>query len=95
MDKLKEFKEKNFKELDAFMPIVKKVHGPNHKEIFDVADVYEDIKAKIDSDDDNLDKEFTDLKKITDNYKIPGDVCETYEHIYKQLEKLNKTYDNR
>lgn len=95
MDKLKEFKEKNFEELDRFLPVVEKVHGPHHNEIFDVAKVYGKLKAKIDAGDQNLDYEFKELRALTDNYKVPNDVCETYEKIYNVLEELNRIYESK
>ncbi len=93
MDKLNEFKKNSFKQLDQFMPVAEKVHGPRHKEIFDVAKIYGRIKAKLSSGDYKLDKEFAELKKTTNNYRAPDDVCETYEYIYNKLEELNKIYD--
>lgn len=87
--------EKNFKELDIVMPIVKRVHGPHHGEIFEVSDIYETIKEKISRGDDNLDDELKKLREITGNYKVPGDVCETYEKIYKVLEEFDRSYENR
>ncbi|MDO5047755.1 MAG: iron-sulfur cluster repair di-iron protein, ric [Anaerococcus sp.] len=95
MEKIYKFRDENFDLLDQFMPIVKRVHGQNHPEFFEVADIYDDIKAKIDKKDLNLDKEFKQLKETTDDYKIPQDVCETYEKIYKDLESLNKLYQEK
>lgn len=40
----------------------------------------------------DLDNEFKQLQEITDNYTIPGDVCESYEAIYKMLAELDKAY---
>ncbi len=95
MDKLNEFKEKNFPELDMFMPIVKRVHGPHHEEIFDVAKIYERMKTKLNAGDQYLDQEFAELKQVTDNYKVPDDVCETYEKIYNVLKELNEIYEEK
>lgn len=92
MDKILEFSKANFEELDQVMPIVERVHGPHHPEFFEVAQAYESIKEKLRKDDKNLDPEFEKLRKATDSYKVPGDVCETYEKIYKVLEELDKIY---
>ncbi len=90
MNNIKEFEERYFDEMDKLMPIVKRVHGPHHPEFYDVYDIYEDIEEKIKAGDDNLEDDFLKLREITDSYKIPDDVCETYEVMYKKLEELDK-----
>ncbi len=32
------------------------------------------------------------LRQITDNYTIPGDVCETYAGVYNMLSEVDKAY---
>lgn len=92
MNKIKEFDEKYFAEMDKLMPIVKRVHGPHHPEFYQVADIYEDIKEKVKAgaSEDGLENDFLKLREITDSYKVPEDVCETYEGIYKKLYELDK-----
>ncbi|MDO5025955.1 MAG: hypothetical protein Q4E03_05515 [Trueperella sp.] len=95
MENLNSFAEKNFAELDRVMPIVQKVHGPHHGEIFDVAKIYDAIKGKISAGDGDLDPEFTQLKTVTDDYTVPGDVCETFEKVYHTLAELNQIYESK
>jgi iron-sulfur cluster repair protein YtfE (RIC family) len=90
MKDIKFFEEKYFEELDMVMPIVERVHGPHHKEIYEVSKVYKDIKNKLCKNDDSLEEDFLKLREITDGYKVPDDVCETYAKVYKMLENLEK-----
>ncbi len=90
---MNKYREIDFEHLDQFMPVVERVHGPHHKEFYEVAKVYDAIRAKIQDGNEDLDSEFGELKKLTKNYKVPGDVCETYEFIYRELEKLNQAYE--
>ena len=89
-----EKKEVYFPKLDMLLPIVERVHGASHEEIYEVSNLYKDIRGKLNLDIEDLDNEFDSLKKLTNNYEIPENVCETYEGIYKMLEDLNKSYDN-
>ncbi|MDO5028475.1 MAG: iron-sulfur cluster repair di-iron protein, ric [Bacillota bacterium] len=95
MEKFYDFYEENIDQLNSFIPIVERVHGPHHQEFYEVARLFERVKAKVRAKDSNMDDEFLRLEKVTDSYKIPDDVCETYEHVYKVLEKLNSLYDNK
>ena len=36
---------------------------------------------------------FVKLREITDNYTVPGDVCESYEAVYNMLAELDKAYE--
>ncbi|MDO5018615.1 MAG: iron-sulfur cluster repair di-iron protein, ric [Lagierella massiliensis] len=94
MNKQYGFNKDTFKELDMLVPIVERVHGAHHPEFFEVSKVYKDIKEKMDTEK-SLDTEFEKLRNITENYKVPGDVCETYEKIYKVLEELNNLYESK
>jgi iron-sulfur cluster repair protein YtfE (RIC family) len=85
-------KEEYFKTLDFYMPVVERVHGPHHAEIYDVAKVYEVMKDRLDRGDGSLDEDFAKLRQLTDDYQVPDDVCETYEAIYKMLEELDQAY---
>ena len=40
----------------------------------------------------DLREEFTRIREISNNYEVPGDVCETYEAVYHMLAKLDKAY---
>lgn len=88
------YKEKNkdlFEKLDFYLPTVKKVHGKNHEEIFEVDKIYNSIKENLDnSNHEKLEDDFINLRKITNDYTIPQDTCETYEAVYKILNKLDE-----
>ncbi|MDW7668753.1 MAG: iron-sulfur cluster repair di-iron protein, ric [Bacillota bacterium] len=90
-------KERYFKKLEQFIPIVARVHGDNHTEIHEVREVFNIILKKTDESEaekPNLDEEFKKLREITANYKVPGDVCESYEAVYNMLEKVDEAYRN-
>ena len=53
---------------------------------------YQSIKNKLNHNNFNLIDEFNDLRKITHDYEIPSDVCESYEAVYNMLEKLDNSY---
>lgn len=88
-------KEKNFEKLNQFTPVVDRVHGPTHPEFHDVKDIWFEINHKTEaagSEKPELDKEFSELRDITNNYEVPGDVCETYEAVYNMLEEVDTAY---
>lgn len=88
-------KERNFERLEQFTPIVDRVHGDNHPEFHEVKTLWESIYEKSqasDAEKPELDEEFTQLRAITDNYTVPGDVCESYEAVYNMLEEVDKAY---
>lgn len=81
------------KQLSIFVPIVDKVHAKNHPEFSKVRSNYEIINNKLNKNDFNLSDEFYNLRKITNNYKIPSDVCESYEAVYNMLEELDYSFN--
>ncbi|TJX15691.1 iron-sulfur cluster repair di-iron protein, ric [Tissierella creatinini] len=88
-------KERYFKKLELFVPVVAKVHGAHHPEFHDVRKVYDSIVEKTKeagSDKPSLHDEFVKLREITDNYTVPGDVCESYEAVYNMLSELDEAY---
>ena len=93
MTKFKEAVEKNFGILDQYVPIVAKVHGGTHPEFHIVKKLYDEINEKVKmSENPDLDNEFSEIRRITDNYTIPLDVCESYEAVYKMLEEVDLAY---
>lgn len=93
--KFNEAREKNFKRLEQFVPIVARVHGGHHPEFHEVKKVFDEINVKVKdagTDKPQLDNEFKQLREITDNYKVPSDVCESYEAVYKMLEEVDEAY---
>lgn len=90
-----EVKEKNFGRLNQFTPIVDRVHGPTHPEFHEVKDVWDTIYEKTEAagaDTPQLDAEFSKLREVTNNYEVPGDVCESYEAVYNMLEEVDAAY---
>ena len=88
-------KEKNFKVLEKYVPVVARVHGGSHPEFHDLHKVYDEIVKKTKeagAEKPELDEEFAKLREITDDYTVPGDVCESYEAVYNMLEELDKAY---
>ena len=86
---------KQLKTLGQYVPIVDRVHGDNHPEFHEVRKVF-DVLVKKTKDAGNekpdLNEELTQLREITDNYTVPGDVCESYESVYNMLEEVDKAY---
>ncbi len=95
MSKFNEVKEANITRLGQFVPVVDRVHGDSHPEFHDVKRVFDEMDLKIKKagvEIPELDKEFKELREITNNYSIPEDVCESYEAVYNMLEELDKAY---
>jgi len=81
--------------LEKFVPIVARVHGEHHPEFHDVRKIFDVIKEKVKetgAEKPRLSEEFAKLREITDNYTVPGDVCESYEAVYKMLAELDEVY---
>ncbi|MGO1580138.1 MAG: hypothetical protein ACTHWZ_01840 [Peptoniphilaceae bacterium] len=81
--------------LEQYVPVVARVHGGSHPEFHDVKRIFDEVSVKVKkagSEKPNLDNEFKELREITDNYTVPGDVCESYEAVYNMLEEVDKAY---
>jgi len=81
--------------LKQYVPVVAKVHGNTHPEFYEVKAAYEDLVNKLKdplSEKSEISTDFAKLRKITSNYKIPEDVCETYEAVYTMLSELDASY---
>lgn len=90
-----EVKEKYLKILEQYVPIVARVHGGTHPEFHDVHKLFSEINTKIKeakTEKPELDNEFNQLREVTDNFTVPGDVCESYEAVYNMLAELDKAY---
>lgn len=88
-------KARNFERLELYVPIVERVHGGSHPVFHDVRRLFDEIKAKVKaagSEKPELDNEFKELRKITNNYAIPADVCESYEAVYNMLSEMDEAY---
>lgn len=97
MKKFNEVKEKHFDKLKLYVPVVARVHGQAHPEFHKVHELYEKITEKIKkegSETPELKDEFEELRRITDNYKVPSDTCESYEAVYNILSELDEAYNS-
>lgn len=84
-----------FEKLDLYTTAITRAHGKNHPEAFEVRELFEAINGKVKdagASKLDLDTEFAQLRQITDNYTIPGDVCETYAGTYGMLSEVDKAY---
>ncbi|BBH27909.1 hypothetical protein SG0102_28430 [Intestinibaculum porci] len=75
--------------LDLYTKAITKAHGKNHPEVFQVRAIYEKIQDKMTHLQFDLSNEFTQLRSITHNYAIPGDVCNTFKATYEMLEAFD------
>lgn len=86
---------KYFPKLEMFTLAITRAHGKNHPEAFIVHELFNTINTKTKEaglEKPNLDNEFAQLRNITDNYTIPGDVCGTYAAVYNMLSETDQAY---
>ena len=84
--------KQHFKTLDQYVPVVDRVHGGSHPEFHKVRELYTDIvnlSKDAAAQKTGLFDVFDELRKVTDDYTVPDDVCESYEAVYKMLEELD------
>jgi len=97
MKKFNEAVEQNLGRLEQYVPVVARVHGGSHPEFHDVKKIFDEVNVKIKNTGagkPDLDNEFKELRQITDNYTVPGDVCESYEAVYNMLAELDRAYES-
>ena len=85
----------HYQTLKQYVPIVARVHGKNHPEFHDVHKLFDALDKKVleaGSEAPELNEVFAELREITSNYTVPGDVCESYEAVYNMLAELDKAY---
>lgn len=95
MTKFNKVIKRNQEKLELYVPVVERVHGGSHPEFYDVRKLFDGINAKIKAagtEKPELESEFRQLRKVTNNYTVPGDVCETYEAVYNMLAEIDKAY---
>ncbi len=95
MTTYQETANKYFEKLDMFSLAITRAHGKNHPEAFEVRELFETINAKTKqaaAAKPNLDTDFTQLRQITNNYTIPGDVCGTFAAVYNMLAETDAAY---
>src|SRR5690625_4142257 len=85
----------HFEDLDLFTTAITRAHGKSHPEAFEVRKLFEKINSKVQeagTKKSDLNEEFSQLNEVTNNYKVPGDVCETYEAVYQMLSEAEIAY---
>ena len=80
----KNMNETIVKELDKILPVVVRVHGEHHPELYQVAKLYADLKET--KSREILEK----LRQVTDHYTAPEDACPTYQKTYQDLSILDQ-----
>ena len=91
---VKIIKEK-FPLLAQYTPILARVHGENHPELERVRDIFAKMNSQVQDNEESaidLSPEFNELRRITGNYSVPADGCETYQAVYQMLDLADKTY---
>ncbi|MBG0767764.1 iron-sulfur cluster repair di-iron protein, ric [Sphaerochaeta halotolerans] len=81
--------------LKQYIPIVDRVHGSNHPEFHEVRRIFENMNKQMEQADvksTELQEFFSQLRRSTQDYRIPEDVCESYEAVYRMLSELDETY---
>ena len=82
-------------EINPYVAVVDRVHGGSHPEFHDVRRIYNSMVEKTQAvESPDLNGEFQELRKITNNYTVPDDVCETFEGVYQILENADQLYNN-
>ncbi len=85
--------QEHMETLAQYVPVVARVHGAHHPEFHEVRKVYDELAGKLANDNaPALDEEFASLRRITSNYLVPDDVCESYEAVYQMLKELDDAY---
>ncbi len=88
--------KEDFPLIEQYTPVLVRVHGESHPELAQVLEVFVKLNSKVKGDVDlgqiDLAPEFNELRKITGDYAIPVDACETYIATYQMLETAEKAY---
>ncbi len=87
--------EETFETLDLYTTAITRAHGKNHPEAFEVREIFESMNEKVKASGTkkpDLDEAFKQLRKITDHYTVPDDVCETYAGVYHMLLEAEEAY---
>jgi iron-sulfur cluster repair protein YtfE (RIC family) len=91
--KFHEVVKKTFPILEQYVPVVDRVHGEHHPEFHEVRRIFNIIVNKIEeSRSSDLKFELNQLRKITNHFTVPDDVCETYEAVYIMLKEIDDAY---
>lgn len=80
--------------LDLYTSAITKAHGQHHPEVWQVRSIYEEIQKKIHAGRYDLSDEFQQLRRITNNYAIPDDVCGAFRTAYQLLQQFDLISQN-
>lgn len=92
-----EARAEHMERLEQFVPIVERVHGAENPEFYEVRRIFDVLSEKMkvtETEKPLLAEEFTSLRKVTNNYHVPKNVCESYEAVYSMLEEIDQAYHN-
>ncbi len=78
-----------FETLELYIPVVVRVHGQENPEIKEVRMLFEQLKEQI-SQEAEVSQTFEQIRKVTNNYTVPGGVCESYTAVYHMLAEEEK-----
>lgn len=95
MSKIKQFVEENFEMLNLYTTAITRAHGKSHPETFQVRNLFEALQRKLENIENEIPAiavELNELRTVTNNYKIPEDVCETYAKTYQMLSTFDQLY---
>lgn len=94
MNHLEEKLSEHWKKLELYVPIVDRVHGGSHPEFHEVKRVFDKMinPLKAEPAQPELTEAFHELRRITSDYTVPIDVCESYEAVYHMLKDLDEAY---
>lgn len=87
---MKEFFKESDEQLALYTKAITKAHGAEHPEVFKIHELYQEMENKAAKNNWNFEAEFKQIRKLTDNYTIPGDACGAMTTAYKKLAKLDK-----
>ena len=88
-------KAEHMERLEQYVPVVARVHGKNHPEFSEMHQLFNQLNEKIkatETENVDLNKEFKQLRKVTNRYEVPDDVCESTEAVFNMLEDLDQAY---
>lgn len=86
------FMKDHQEKMNLFTKAILRAHGQHHPEVEEVREIYQVLQIKSMREDSDLDSEFNRLRCITHGYRIPEDVCPTFEAVYKFLEEAEEMY---
>ena len=91
--KLNEVTKRVIPILTQYIPVVDRVHGDHHPEFHEVRRLFNSLSKKIkETDTPDISFELNHLRKVTNNFEIPADVCETFEAVYNMLKEISDAY---